>query len=385
MEYSQENLQRILDQRELTIEQRQWLVDYLEQSDGEELKNLLKEYFNQEVESNRSLAPFTSENLIQNIHQHLDFTPRSAKIRNLNKSIIWLAASFIGIVLFVSIFLVNKKREVRPFAQNNNAKVVSPGKDGAILTLSNGTTIVLDSAHNGPLTVDKGANIVKDGSRIIYNSNGATNEVTCNTIATPNGRQFQLMLADGSKVWLNAASSIRFPTAFIGKTRNVEVTGEAYFEVAKNPSMPFKVKANGTEVEVLGTHFNINAYDNLTKTTLLEGSVRIQVGSSKNMLKPGQQAQTTGDGNIRIQNNVDLEQVVAWKNGRFQFEDASIQFIMAQIARWYDVDVVYEGKVPQRTFSADISRTTELKDFLKVLKESGVHFRLEGKILTVLK
>jgi len=237
--------------------------------------------------------------------------------------------------------------------------------------------------NNGALAEQQGSKIIKKGTQLIYSGGGANTEVAFNTMSTPRGRQFQLVLADGSMVWLNAASSIRFPTAFTGKDRKVEVTGEVYFEVAKNPSKPFKVMANGTEIEVLGTHFNIDAYDEVTKTTLLEGSVKINTQNKTSFLKPGQQAQIVAGGEIKTSNSVDVEQVMAWKNGRFVFEDADLQTIMSQVSRWYDVDVVYQDKMPKRSFTADISRNTNLSVFLKVLDVSGIHFKIEGKKLLV--
>jgi ferric-dicitrate binding protein FerR (iron transport regulator) len=194
------------------------------------------------------------------------------------------------------------------------------------------------------------------------------------------------MLSDGSKVWLNAASSLRFPASFAGKERKVELLGEAYFEVAKNAAMPFKVKVNGMEVEVLGTHFNINSYENesTVRTTLLEGSVKINNNNSSSLLKPGQQAQVNKAGEIKIINNVDVEEAIAWKEGKFQFDRADIHDIMRQLARWYDVDVEYKGSVSSH-FGGTISRDVNLSQVLNMLHLTGeVKFQIEDRKVIVM-
>src|SRR5882757_3843076 len=196
---------------------------------------------------------------------------------------------------------------------------VLPGRQGAILTLSDGTTVVLDSLGNGIVANQTGTQVLLENGNLTYNASDA-GEVRFNTMSTPKGRQFLLLLPDGTKVWLNAASSITYPTAFIGRERNVKITGEAYFEVAKNPKQPFKVKINDVaEIDVLGTHFNVNAYANEAsiKTTLLEGSVRVNASKHQQTMVPGQQAQIEQDGNITTTDAVDIAQIVAWKDGVF--------------------------------------------------------------------
>jgi ferric-dicitrate binding protein FerR (iron transport regulator) len=213
-----------------------------------------------------------------------------------------------------------------------------------------------------------------------------SSEVLYNTISTPRGGQYELMLSDGSKVWLNAASSLRFSASFVGKERKVELLGEAYFEVAKNAAMPFKVKVHGMEVEVLGTHFNINSYDNesMIRTTLLEGSVKINKNNSSSLLKPGQQAQMNKAGEIKIINNVDVEEAIAWKEGKFQFDKADIHDIMRQLARWYDVDVEYKGTVSSH-FGGTISRDVNLSQVLNMLHLTGeVNFQIQDKKVLVM-
>ena len=265
---------------------------------------------------------------------------------------------------------------------------VPPGGNKAVLTLANGSIITLDSAHNGTLVQQGNATVVKQNNGLLaYNTlTEKPIEVLYNTLTTPRGGQYQLVLPDGSKVWLNAASSIRYPTAFAGKERKIDITGEAYFEVAKNIGMPFIVKANGMDVKVLGTHFNVNAYDDeaTIRTTLLEGAVQVTKDAATAILKPGQESRLTKLGTIKVINDADLDEAVAWKNGMFSFKSADIKTVMRQIARWYDVEVVYEKDV-QEQFHTEINRNTNASNLFKILETTGgVHFKIEGKKVTVM-
>ena len=260
-----------------------------------------------------------------------------------------------------------------------------PGRDNAILTLSDGTTIVLDSAANGTLAKEGAMQIAKQNGQISYTGTAKAAVPVYNTISTARGNQYQVVLADGSNVWLNAASSIRFPAAFSGSERRVQITGEAYFEVAHNAAAPFKVDVNGMEITVLGTHFNVNAYSDeaSVKTTLLEGAVKLAKGTAAGVLKPGQQAALGNDGKFAIRSDVDLDETVAWKNGVFIFNRRSLQNIMRQISRWYDVEVVYEGN-PGGTFSGVVSRQENISQVLKIMEVNGVRFKLDGRKIIVL-
>ena len=275
---------------------------------------------------------------------------------------------------------------------------ILPGGDKAVLTLGDGTQILLDTAGNGTLSHQGNSRVMKlNSGQLAYNSSKSSttssNEVLYNTITTPRGGQFQIVLPDGSKVWLNAASSLRFPTDFVGGERLVEITGEAYFEVAKFSSpvtsgkgaMPFIVQlTDGSQVKVLGTHFNINAYadEASVNTTLLEGSVLVKKGKSIRKLAPGQQARMNASG-MNIINGVDLEQVVAWKNGLFNFHEESLQSAMRQISRWYDVEVVFDKGIPDIRFGGKIQRNLKLQQIINGLEDAEVHFRIEGKKLIV--
>lgn len=265
--------------------------------------------------------------------------------------------------------------------------VIAAGTNKAVLTLADGSNIVLDSMGQGILAKQGNAKVMKlNTTTLAYNATDENNqEVLYNTLATPNGGKYQLILPDGSKVWLNAASSIHFPTIFTGKERRVTVTGEAYFEVAKNAAMPFKITVKDMEVEVLGTHFNVMAYDdeNSMNTTLLEGSVKISKGVIKKMLVPGQQSVINSTGEINIV-DADMEEVMAWKNGWFQFNAADIKTVMRQISRWYAVEVVYEGKIPDGHYSGAVSRDNDIFQVLKIMQSGGVRFKIEGRKVIVL-
>ena len=267
---------------------------------------------------------------------------------------------------------------------------IAPGSDKAVLTLADGSEIILDNAQTGTLTQQGNTKIILlDAGQLAYNTHGAkaNGEVLYNTISTPKGGQYQIVLADGSKVWMNAASSLRFPTAFVGKQRNVELTGEAYFEVAKNAAMPFNVQVNDMNVQVLGTHFNVMAYndENVIKTTLLEGAVKVTKGTVAGLLKPGQQAKMDKDaGNIKIA-TADVEETMAWKNGLFLFNNDDIKTIMRQISRWYDVNISFEGNIPAKNFTWQISRNTNVSQVLKMLElTKEVHFKITGKNIVVM-
>lgn len=307
----------------------------------------------------------------------------------------WLAAASVIAILTAGYFLfLNKPSEQKVLAKTENKLPVQndlmPGGNKAILMLDDGSTIVLDSAQNGNLASQGGTKIVKtEDGRLAYEGSNAKAEqqsIQMNTVSTPRGGQYQLTLSDGTKVWLNAASSIRFPASFSGTKREVAITGEAYFEVAHNAKMPFTVTVKNMDVEILGTHFNINAYDDLgnVQTSLFEGSVKIVSGGKNELIIPGQQAIVNNQSNaISVNNHIDAEAILAWKNGKFYFNDANIQSVMNQISRWYDVEVEYEGKI-NKTFAGTISRNVTASNIFKILEATGgVHFKIEGKKVIV--
>jgi transmembrane sensor len=300
------------------------------------------------------------------------------------------AAAIVLLLSGTAVYHWYNKHEQQKLAAQSKAIVkhdVDPGDNKAVLTLANGSKLILDSAKIGLL--NQSGNIVinktKDG-QVVYSADKGQQQngpIAYNTISTPTGGQYQVVLPDGSKVWLNSASSLKFPTAFTGNERDVELTGEGYFEVAKNKAKPFNVKVKDIDVYVLGTHFNIMAYGDeaAVKTTLLEGSVRLTQGKVSNLLKPGQQG-VINDKGIKII-DVDTDEAVAWKNGFFDFERANIQDIMKQLSRWYGTEVMYEGKIPDDEFVGKISRDVKLSQVLHILELSHVRFRIENKKIIV--
>lgn len=258
--------------------------------------------------------------------------------------------------------------------------VVAPGGNRAVLTLAGGQKIILDSAAPGILAEQGNTRVQKLGDgKLAYELEGAPSASLYNTLTTPRGGQYQLTLPDGTKVWLNAASSLTYPIAFTGSSRVVEMTGEAYFEVAHDKKRPFTVKAGGQTIQDIGTHFNVNAYANepAQVTTLLEGAVSVD----GHLLRPGEKATVTGataagGGDIRVTRG-DPDQAIAWKNGLFDFTDAGLQTVMRQLSRWYNVDVTYEGNIPPRQFTGMIGRSLTLNQVLKGLAMERVHYRIE--------
>jgi len=287
-----------------------------------------------------------------------------------------------------------------PVASGHYKNDIVPGGNKAMLTLANGSTIVLDSAQDGTLAQQGSTKIIKlDGGALAYRaaagSKGQTTEQTgFNTIATPRGGQYRIILPDGSKVWLNAASSLRFPAAFTGTERTVELTGEAYFEIAKNAEKPFHVKVpsgvtagESMDVEVLGTSFNVMAYTNEEKihTTLLEGKVKVKQGAMAENLSPGRQAIVDQNTSAIEVADANIEQTVAWKDGLFRFKETDIRELMRQVERWYDVDVVYRTDRGDQDFTGVVSRNKNVSTLLQMLELTGtVHFKIEGKRIIVL-
>lgn len=321
----------------------------------------------------------------------------------------WVAASVLLLIATAIFLVVFSDRPASSGMAITQSTDIQPGKEGAILTLSDGSQLVLDSLGNGVVASQNGMQVVLKDGQLAYAPHGETSgAIAYNTMTIPKGRQFRVILPDGTKVWLNAASSIRYPTAFKGKERRVEITGEAYFEVMKNTKMPFRVNINGrAKIEVLGTHFNVNAYENerSINTTLIEGAIAVAVHTHRPViLKPGQQAQIvnptggrpenaatnglagqkTQPGTIAVVNDAGIDKVMAWKNGLFNFEEATLEEIMRQLERWYDIEVVYEKNVPDIELMGKITRDVSLNGLLTALQKMGVNYRLKGRKLMVL-
>lgn len=309
----------------------------------------------------------------------------------------WVAAASIILILGIgSYFFLNRKTPINaPEPTVAKTKdVEAPKTTKAVITLADGRTVSLDSIQSGTLATQEHITVEKtaDGKIFYQPTNGIAQKLVYNTLTNPRGSKvIDMQFTDGSHVWLNAGSSVRFPVAFIGNERRVEITGEAYFEVAHDAAHPFIVSKGETSVTVLGTHFNVNAYDDeeSLKVTLLEGSVRVSANSQQPtanslIIKPGQQAVYIANSQQLTANSaVDLDEVMAWKNGYFSFANADLKTMMRQAARWYDVDVTYEGNIPAIQFSGEIGRTLTLKQFLSILEQTRIHYRLEQNKLVI--
>ena len=353
---------------------------------NDENKTAFLEAFQFQLESNLQGEEFDEQRFMPLLQQVLKADkPSPAKLKHMfGWRRLAVAASIIVIILSGGYFLINKTptRDAE-VAVKTPVDIEAPKQTKAVITLASGRQISLDSINIGALATE-GTSVVSktSGGTIVYEQDIETsgNELLYNTLSNPRGSKvIEMVLADGSHVWLNAGSSITYPVAFKGNKRMVTMAGEAYFEVVKNSDKPFTVKANNTLVEVLGTHFDVNSYSNelSIKTTLLEGSVRIVQGSKSKMLIPGQQAQVSDA--IKVVNGVDIEEVMAWKQGLFVFNNADVDAITRQLSNWYDVDVRFVGAKKKETFSGIVERSGNISSVLKILQEAGIRYRLEGK------
>ncbi|HVV03758.1 MAG TPA: FecR domain-containing protein [Puia sp.] len=381
---------------------RQYLEDSLTKEEQEELDHLLREAHSGQMHA--ALEPLIAREQGLTDYQQADWEYLFQKIQNRASSRArvrrmtrgrWMAAAAL-LLLAASGWLIYSRHDTvksvavsSPVAPRSEQDVV-PGSNKAVLTLADNSTIDLDDAKNGVLGQQGNTQLVKNKDGQLTYHTTAASPLAYNLLTTPRGGQYQLLLPDGSKVWLNAASSLRYPTSFSGKERVVELQGEAYFEIARNASMPFKVSIKSpkgqapAEIEVLGTHFNVKAYEDepAVRATLLEGSVRVRKGGVALPLQPGQQASWTGTTDIRIA-TADVEEAVAWKNGLFKFSEATVEDVMRQLSRWYDVEVVYTNGIPKDLFQGEIYRNVNVSRVLKVLEASGVHFTVDGKKILV--
>lgn len=381
--------------------------------------------FNHKKELNRIIGNYVSGKatpeeikFIEAYYQHLDkgkdvlnqlaeserldlenetFEAIKAKITPSKRKVIPLyiyAAAALILVSFAILALYKVENAIPIFKQEQSAKIIDvlPGVDKAILTLADGSKVVLDDQTKGEISEHAGVIITKtDDGQLIYKVNHtykASSVVAFNTIETPKGGQYQVLLPDGTKVWLNAASSLKYPEVFAGRERKVELTGEAYFEVAKDRAHPFKVISKNQEIEVLGTHFNVNTYmdEKAIKTTLLEGSIKVNNLRSTEVLQPGDQAFVADNGLAAIKViAVDVNDETAWKNGEFRFNNAGLKSILNQLERWYDVKIDYKN-IPNKRYNGIVSRKAKLSEVLKMLELTGnINFEIEeNKSLKVL-
>lgn len=353
-------------------------------NDEEQLRQWIITYHQEVEEDNESI-------ILAKIKQQISGSRPATPVRKINMLRRWTAVA--AIILLVAgiggYFWLNRKT-APPVVQHGTPADIPPGRDGAILTLADGRKLVLDSLGNGVIATQNGTQVSLKNGAVAYTTGSAAAATVYNTLTTPKGRQFQLVLPDGSHVWLNAASSLRYPTSFSSKERRVEVTGEVYFEVKHDKMKPFIVNVGpGVFIEDLGTQFNVNAYANeaAIRTTLLEGKVKVlsMVNSQSAILKPGEQVSISHTSQLSQPIPVKTDKAVAWKNGVFNFENASLEEVMRQLERWYDIEVVYEKGIPDITFGGKMSNDVSLSGLLKSLQQMDVHFRVEGRKLIVLQ
>lgn len=327
-----------------------------------------------------------------NFQHRLTAQQRSVRVKKIYR----LTAVAASLLLVASLALFLNRPSTKQPAREKESTLIVPGKGQAVLTLANGQKIILTTQKNGIIHTQNGVSVLKNNQeQIVYADSGqqAANSnapLVYNSIETPRGGQYQIRLPDGTVVWLNAASKLTYPIRFSHTERRVQLSGEAYFEVANNTQLPFKVITGNQEIAVLGTHFNVYAYadESAIKTTLLEGSVQINNVQTRQhrLLTPGQQAaMDPKTGSINV-NRVNTQQVISWKNGYFLFDNMNIQQIMRVISRWYDVDVVYGNVDVKETFGGSFSRNAELSEILQnlqLLSQDKVHFRIEHRKIMI--
>ncbi|OKL40020.1 FecR family protein [Pontibacter flavimaris] len=368
-----------LEEKELEL----WL------SSGEGNRRLFEKIKGEQEQAMAFLSSLDTENAWQRIaSQTVAQAPANSRWRNTS---LWKYAAAISLILATSvvIYQTQLKKHSQTVATAKiepaqKAEQILPGGDKAMLTSSDGTVFVLEELENGTVRDEKGVRVSKKDGLVSFEiAETGSEQVFFNTISTPVGGQYQVVLPDGSKVWLNAASSLHFPSAFTGRERVVELTGEGYFEISRDIQKPFIVKVNAATVEVLGTHFNIMSYANEGRiaTTLLEGSVKVGNGSATKVLVPGQQATI---GKEILLKEVDVDEAVAWKNGLFYFNNADIATVMRQLERWYGIEASYSGEKPKKHFSGIISRDTEIDKVLEMLALTrAIQFRTEGRKIII--
>jgi transmembrane sensor len=385
--YSDEEASRIARlvfgfiQGTLTKKEHDELDDWVAESDENlELFERLTDEKNIE-EAMKWMESVETEKSLQKRKEQISFNRSKRRIR------FWQYAVAASIIIAAGI-LIYKYRDSNYEKKNNvvatNSYDIQPGSDKAILKIGNGKMIVLDNAKPDT-SINEQIKIFGEKGEVVYNNNGAGKELEYHELSIPRKGKYKLLLPDGTTVWLNSESSIRFPTAFIGKERKVFVTGETFFEVAKNKEKPFIAVGGDLRVEALGTQFNINIYKNehIASATLVEGSVLVSSSKNENILKPGQQAQiTTNDFKVV---ETDAMDAIAWKNDQFKFTNTPVDVIMRQIERWYDAETVWQDKVDFH-FNGTIDRSVPVSKLLHYMEKTGqVHFRIEGKKIIVMK
>ncbi|MEX8546592.1 MAG: FecR domain-containing protein [Mucilaginibacter sp.] len=378
------------------------LLEYLKNTDAGKIEGYISEDL-LKLDEGPELMPLQARDIWKQITSDVRYANIAAQVTDnqspavklYRKTWFWVAAA---LLVFLAVGLIFFNRQFAPpvankrYVKHENNNVILPGSNKAILTTANGEVLVLEQAANGLIVKSGNIKVLKThNGQIIYNlkdqkQSSSVQQISYNTLTTPKGGEYQVVLADGTKIWLNAASSITYPTAFGNKERRIKLSGEAYFEVAKDARKPFYVNTANGQIRVLGTHFNISAYpdDDVTSTTLLEGTVQVTKNQSSSLLKPGQQASISrGSDQIRVA-EAKMDEVMAWKNGYFIFDEDNIADIMKKVSRWYDVDVQYHGSVDDQKFGGTFHRSKSISDLLHYLEKIGnIHFLITGRRITV--
>ncbi len=395
----EKDVQQLLYIAGLIYRQRSGELDEAEQETvdnwlaaSEQNRQLFRELSSQDLEAitRNEADPANLQASVERVYLATGIKPGPARIY-ISKWRTWRwAAAVLVLTVAGAAGLQLAKEKSKPIAAIHTTDV-APGSRKATLKLGNGATIILDDAQNGVIANQGKTVIKKSGNgQLVYDASASvTTEITYNTITTPNGGEYEVILPDGSHVWLNAASVIRFPAAFTGNTRKVEINGEAYLEIVKNEKAPFIVVSGKHSVEVLGTKFNIHSYpkeEDIT-TTLIQGSIRIAAGKYTKVLQPGQQSlvNTSSNSNIRLATGVNMDEVLAWRNGKFIFDDASLKTVVSQLERWYDVNIDYAGMEDYR-FNGEISRNVSLSKVLKMMElTSNIHYKINDRNIYMTK
>lgn len=361
---------------------------------NEVLKDLIDEFITKEHDSisvNNSTTMLNKEEIYSRIAERINFDKPKRSIFSINHPIYKVAAMLIFVLGFGTYFFIKKQQSVdkSSIVSKNANQDINPGGNHAILKIEGRADMVLDESIKGVLSEMEQFSVAQNkNGEVIFKANdpSATAKIYNSKLITPRGGQYQIVLSDGTHVWLNASSSITFPSQFIGNERRVSVKGEAYFEVAKNPDKPFYVTTTRSEIRVLGTHFSVMDYENeyKSKTTLLEGSVKITSGSESKILKPNDQAVIDNNKKLTKIHLDDASKEVAWKDGYFEFKNDSLATVMRQLERWYDVDVLIDHKIKDgENYTGKIPRNMNLIEFMNILNYSGLHIKIQDKKMFV--
>jgi len=390
----EQQIKILLEKDNWTDEERRWLLAYLDNTPAGELKSYLLQRFREEEQLSVAQHDVLAERLLQNIHRQI--IPEAAPVVPLYRRI-WkrvAVAAMIAVTLGTGYLILTRQQagnvKIAALPASRFGNEVAPGSNKAKLVLGNGAEILLEETTDGTIVAPENEHIYKKDAELVYDrtNNGRASAAATNILSTPNGGQYKVVLSDGTRVWLNAASSLAYQAVFNGNKREVVLTGEAYFEVAKDEEKPFLVTVNDMQVQVLGTHFNVKAYanDKHIMTTLLEGAVRVKKGAGSVMLLPGQQASLDKQEGVLRSAAGDPELALAWKNGLLAFKNDALRDVMHTISRWYDVEVVYEAGIDKEAIhvSGAMRKQEYISKALEILElTAGVHFKVTGRTVTV--